>query len=150
VDVLMPRCGSGLIASVVENSTVPVIQTGTGNCHIYVDEYADIQMAADIIVNAKTQRLGVCNACESLVVHRAVAGTALPVICRQLWEKQVEIRGDEEARKAEPGIKCADEDDWGREYLVHIRLNFHQIESLFHFTPIKFSSDRKFVSFYFL
>lgn len=117
LDVLIPRGGAGLIASVVENSTVPVIQTGTGNCHIYVDEYADIQMAADIIVNAKTQRLGVCNACESLVVHRAVAGTALPVICRQLWEKQVEIRGDEEARKVEPGIKCADEDDWGREYL---------------------------------
>ena len=117
LDVLIPRGGAGLISSVVENSTVPVIQTGTGNCHIYVDEYADIQMAADIIVNAKTQRLGVCNACESLIIHQAIEDQALPVICRRLWEKGVEICGDEEAKRAEPEIKCACEDDWGKEYL---------------------------------
>ena len=81
LDVLIPRGGASLIASVVENSTVPVIETGTGNCHIYVDEFADVQMAAEIIENAKTQRLGVCNACESLVIHEKIAEEALPVIC---------------------------------------------------------------------
>ena len=117
LDVLIPRGGAGLIASVVENSTVPVIETGTGNCHIYVDEYADIQMAADIIVNAKTQRLGVCNACESLVIHEKIAGEAVPVICRRLWEKGVEIRGDKRVCALEKQVKTASEDDWGREYL---------------------------------
>ena len=72
VDVLIPRGGAGLIRSVVENSTIPVIETGTGNCHIYVDEYADLTRAVPIILNAKTQRIGVCNACESLVIHEAV------------------------------------------------------------------------------
>lgn len=120
LDVLIPRGGAGLIASVVENSTVPVIETGTGNCHIYVDEYADIQMAADIIVNAKTQRLGVCNACESLVIHEKIAGEAVPVICRRLWGKGVEIRGDERVCALENQVKAASEDDWGREYLDSI------------------------------
>lgn len=117
VDVLIPRGGAGLIKTVVENSTVPVIETGTGNCHIYVDASADISMAADIIVNAKTQRLGVCNACESLVIHEAVIDRALPVIAGKLYEKQVEIRGDERARQAVDTILPATEEDWGTEYL---------------------------------
>lgn len=117
LDVLIPRGGAGLIQSVVENSTVPVIETGTGNCHIYVDEFADIQMAAEIIENAKTQRLGVCNACESLVVHKDIAREAIPVICERLAAKSVEVRGDERAREAEPWIRPATEEDWGREYL---------------------------------
>ncbi len=100
VDVLIPRGGAGLIRTVVENSTVPVIETGTGNCHVYVDECADLDMAVDIIVNAKTQRLGVCNACESLVVHSAVARQAVPAISRALYEHGVEIRGDEQIGRA--------------------------------------------------
>lgn len=117
LDVLIPRGGAGLIRSVVENSTVPVIETGTGNCHIYVDEFADIPMAVDIIENAKTQRLGVCNACESLVVHKDIASEAIPAICKRLFAKNVEVRGDERARAAEPWIKRATEEDWGTEYL---------------------------------
>lgn len=117
VDVLIPRGGAGLIKTVVENSTVPVIETGTGNCHIYVDASADISMAADIIVNAKTQRLGVCNACESLVIHEAVIDRALPVIAKRLYEKQVEIRGDERSRQVVSTILPATEEDWGTEYL---------------------------------
>ena len=117
LDVLIPRGGASLIASVVENSTVPVIETGTGNCHIYVDEFADIRMAAEIIENAKTQRLGVCNACESLVIHEKIAEEALPVICDRLLAKGVEIRGDEAARQIDERIAWAQESDWGREYL---------------------------------
>ncbi len=117
IDVLIPRGGAGLIKTVVETSTLPVIETGTGNCHIFVDEYADIQMARDIIVNAKTQRLGVCNACESLVVHSAVAERAIPVIASALTEKGVEIRGDERACAICQDIRPALEIDWGREYL---------------------------------
>jgi len=94
VDVLIPRGGAGLIRSVVENSTIPVIETGTGNCHIYVDEYADLDKAISIILNAKTQRIGVCNACESLVVHEAVRERLLPELAKALREKNVEIRGD--------------------------------------------------------
>lgn len=120
VDVLIPRGGSGLIHTVVQNSTVPVIETGTGNCHIYVDEYADLQMAADIIYNAKTQRLGVCNACESLVIHEKVLQEAMPLIAEKLWEKDVEIRGDEKAMAACQGILPATEEDWGTEYLDSI------------------------------
>ena len=107
LDVLIPRGGASLIASVVENSTVPVIETGTGNCHIYVDEFADIQMAAEIIENAKMQRLGVCNACESLVIHEKIAEEALPVICDRLSAKGVEIRGDEAARQIDERIAWA-------------------------------------------
>lgn len=117
VDVLIPRGGAGLIRTVVEKSTVPVIETGTGNCHVYVDQYADIDMAADIIENAKTQRLGVCNACESLVIHEAVADRAIPVIARRLQEHGVEIRGDERACACFGGMKQASEEDYGTEYL---------------------------------
>ncbi|MGF0018660.1 glutamate-5-semialdehyde dehydrogenase [Sporofaciens sp. SGI.106] len=120
IDVLIPRGGKGLIDHVVKNSTVPVIETGTGNCHIYVDEYADIEMAANIIENAKTQRTGVCNACESLVVHEQIAGKAIPVICDRLKKKGVEIRGDEVARDIYPEIIAATEGDWGTEYLDKI------------------------------
>ena len=120
VDVLIPRGGRGLIKAVVENSTIPVIETGTGNCHIYVDETADLQMAADIIMNAKTQRVGVCNACESVLVHEKVKDEFLPVLARHLQEKQVEIRADEAACELIPGAVHATEEDWGREYLDYI------------------------------
>lgn len=117
VDVLIPRGGAGLIKTVIQNSTIPVIETGTGNCHIYVDEFADIEMAKNIIVNAKTQRMGVCNACESLVVHENIADKALPVICNELEHKNIEIRGDKQAQQIFPAIKLAQEEDWGMEYL---------------------------------
>ena len=120
IDVLIPRGGAGLIKNVVENSTVPVIETGTGNCHIYVDEFADLEMAVEIIDNAKTQRLGVCNACESLVVHEKIAKEALPMICERLSGKGVEIRGDEAALAINSSILPAAEDDWGMEYLDKI------------------------------
>lgn len=120
MDLLIPRGGAGLIRTVVEKSTVPVIETGTGNCHIYVDESADIEMAVNIIVNAKTQRLGVCNACESLVIHESVAKEAIPAICQALYEHQVEIRGDEIARKYDEKILPATEEDFGKEYLDRI------------------------------
>lgn len=120
VDVLIPRGGAGLIRTIVENSTVPVIETGTGNCHIYVDEYADLNMALDIIYNAKTQRIGVCNTCESLVVHRAVAEEFLPLLKKRLDEKNVEIRGDETACAILPDLILASEEDWGCEYLDYI------------------------------
>lgn len=120
VDVLIPRGGAGLIRTVVEQSTIPVIQTGTGNCHIYVDESADLEMAVNIVNNAKTQRIGVCNACESLVVHEAVVDQFMPVLKRKLAEKNVEIRADERARQAEPDLACATEEDYGTEYLDYI------------------------------
>ncbi len=120
LDVLIPRGGAGLIKSVVENSTVPVIETGTGNCHIYVDETADLTMALDILFNAKTQRIGVCNACESTLVHRAVADKFLPLMKKRLDEKQVEIRADEASRAIVPEFKEATEEDWGTEYLDYI------------------------------
>ncbi len=93
VDVLIPRGGAGLIKSVVDNSTIPVIETGTGNCHIFVDESADFDMALDIIFNAKTQRIGVCNACESILVHRAVSEQFLPLLNQRLSTKSVEGQG---------------------------------------------------------
>lgn len=120
LDVLIPRGGAGLIRSVVENAKVPVIETGVGNCHIYVDESADINMAANIIFNAKTQRIGVCNACESLVIHENIIKKALPAIKARLDEKNVTIRGDEKAREACPGIEAASEEDFGTEYLDYI------------------------------
>lgn len=120
VDVLIPRGGAGLIRSVVENSTVPVIETGTGNCHIYVDEDADIGMAVDIILNAKTQRIGVCNACESLVVHEAAEKELLPVLGEALKKKQVEIRGDRQVKKWIPDCTDATEEDYKTEYLDYI------------------------------
>ena len=120
LDVLIPRGGAGLIRSVVENSTVPVIETGTGNCHVYVDESADLDMALDIVFNAKTQRIGVCNACESLLVHRDAAERVLPRLKEKLEEKQVEIRGDEASRAVVPEFAAASEEDWGKEYLDYI------------------------------
>ncbi len=117
IDVLIPRGGAGLIASVVENSTVPVIETGTGNCHIYVDQSADLNMAVEIIENAKTQRMGVCNACESLVIHQEIAQEVVPMIVQCLKQHQVEIRGDERACKITTEIAEASEEDWGTEYL---------------------------------
>ena len=117
IDVLIPRGGAGLIASVVENSTVPVIETGTGNCHIYVDESADLNMAVEIIENAKTQRMGVCNACESLVIHQRVASEVVPMVVQCLKQHQVEIRGDERVCRITTEIAEASEEDWGTEYL---------------------------------
>lgn len=116
LDVLIPRGGAGLIQSVVQNSTVPVIETGTGNCHVYVDESADLEKAARIVINAKTQRPGVCNACESLLVHTAIAKEFLPKIGEQLKEKQVEIRGDKETVSFIQGAIEATEQDWATEY----------------------------------
>ena len=120
VDLVIPRGGAGLIEFVVKNATVPAIHTGTGNCHVYIDEHADLQMAVKIIVNAKTTRLGVCNACESLVVHRAVVKEFLPLIYEALSEKGVEIRADKEALKHCDSFTAASEEDWGREYLDRI------------------------------
>lgn len=117
VDVLIPRGGAGLIRSVVENSTVPVIETGTGNCHIYIDESADLAKAVPIVINAKTQRIGVCNACESLLVHEKIADKILPALGKALLEKQVEIRGDETVRAQIPEAKAVTEEDYGMEYL---------------------------------
>lgn len=120
VDVLIPRGGAGLIQAVVNNSTIPVIETGTGNCHVYVDETADLNMAIDIIFNAKTQRIGVCNACESIVVHKNVINNLLPALKNRLDEKNVELRGDQPAMDAVSGILPAVEEDWGSEYLDYI------------------------------
>lgn len=120
LDVLIPRGGAGLINSVVQNSTVPVIQTGVGNCHVYVDESADFQKAARIVINAKTQRPGVCNACESLLVHEKIAEAFLPEIGKALQEKKVEIRGDAETQKLVEGAVAATEEDWGTEYADYI------------------------------
>lgn len=120
VDVLIPRGGAGLIRAVVQNATVPVIETGTGNCHIFVDESADFDMALDIIFNAKTQRIGVCNAAESLVIHKAVVKEFMPLLVARLKEKDVEIRGDEQAACSAEGVVPATEQDWGTEYLDYI------------------------------
>lgn len=120
VDVLIPRGSAGLIRAAKENSTIPVIETGTGNCHIFVDETADLKMAEDIIFNAKTQRVGVCNACESLLVHDKVKEALLPRLAKRLGEKRVELRGDEAACALIPGCKPACEEDWGKEYLDYI------------------------------
>lgn len=120
VDVLIPRGGAGLIRAVVENSTVPVIETGTGNCHIYVDEYADPEKAVPIIINAKTQRIGVCNACESLVIHEKVREKILPVLAKALRQEKVEIRGDERTLLCVPGAVPAAQEDYGKEYLDYI------------------------------
>lgn len=120
IDVLIPRGGAGLIKTVVMNATVPVIETGTGNCHVYVDESADIDMALDIIENAKTQRLGVCNACESLVVHSNVDKIFYARLKERLGAKNVEIRADERAMECCDGFVKATQNDWGTEYLDSI------------------------------
>ena len=120
VDVLIPRGGAGLIRAVVENSTIPVIETGTGNCHIFIDEDADLEKAIPIIINAKTQRIGVCNACESLLVHEKIADRFLPELGRALREKNVEIRGDQKVRTLISDAVEATEEDYGMEYLDYI------------------------------
>lgn len=120
VDLLIPRGGAGLIKNVVENATVPVIETGTGNCHIYIDKYADLNKAIPIIHNAKLQRLGVCNACESLVIHKDIADLAIPLIVADLKENDCEIRGDKAATAIDSYIKEATEDDFKTEYLAKI------------------------------
>lgn len=129
VDLLIPRGGAGLIRSVVENATIPVIETGTGNCHVYVDETADLDMAVDIILNAKTQRMGVCNACESLLVHEKIASEAVPRIYDALSKKSVEIRAGQKAfdvcdtinidlgQEIKSGMKTATEEDYATEFL---------------------------------
>lgn len=117
VDVLIPRGSASLIKAVVENSTVPVIETGAGNCHIYVDSEADIDMAAEIVYNAKTQRISVCNSAESLLIHKDIAEYALIAIKSRLDEKNVILYGDEISREICPDIKAASDEDWAREYL---------------------------------
>lgn len=129
IDCLIPRGGKGLIRSVVENSTVPVIETGSGNCHIFVDESADIDMAANIIFNAKTQRISVCNACESLVIHSGIINRSLPVIKKRLDEKNVEMRGDERAMAAANGVLPASEEDFATEYLDY-KISVKTVDSL--------------------
>ena len=121
IDLLVPRGGAGLIRNVIENATVPVIETGTGNCHIFVDETADIDMAVNIIFNAKTQRMGVCNAAESLLIHEKIAERAIPAICESLKAKDIEIRAGQKAFSLAPGsaadMKEATEEDYATEFL---------------------------------
>lgn len=119
VDLLIPRGSASLIKAAVENSTIPIIETGTGNCHVFVDESANVQMASDVIFNAKTQRYSVCNACESIVIHSKILATALPSIAKKLQEKQVEIRCDERsynAIKDYPYLQKATDEDFYTEY----------------------------------
>jgi glutamate-5-semialdehyde dehydrogenase len=117
IDVLVPRGGADLIKTVVEKSRIPVIETGTGNCHIYVEEDAELDKATPIVINAKCQRPGTCNAAEKLLVHSKIANQYLPVVIAELRKNGVEIRGDEETQKIIPGVKAATEADWGTEYL---------------------------------
>lgn len=117
VDVLIPRGGAGLIKACVENSTVPVIETGTGNCHVYVDEFADVQMAVEIIYNAKVSRPSVCNACESLVIHKNILERAMPVISERLQSAGVKIHADEKSIKYIPEAIPATQEDYSKEYL---------------------------------
>lgn len=120
LDVLIPRGGPGLINAVINNSTVPVIETGVGNCHTYIDNEADYKMAQEIVMNAKTQRPGVCNAMETLLVHSEIAEDFLPEMISKLQEADVEIRGDEAVQKLVSGIQPAKEEDWSTEYLDYI------------------------------
>lgn len=120
LDVLIPRGGAGLIQSVVKNARVPVIETGVGNCHVYVDKKADLAMAASIIENAKTSRPSVCNAIETILVHKDVAEKALPLIDEKLAPHHVELRGCERTRQILPQVVPATEEDWKTEYLDYI------------------------------
>ncbi len=117
VDVVIPRGGPALISHVMENALVPVIETGAGNCHIFVDEFADMEMASRIILNAKIQRPSVCNAAEKLLVHSGIAADFVPRIVRELVDAGVEVRGDAETCRLAPIVKSATEEDWGEEYL---------------------------------
>ncbi len=135
IDVVIPRGGAGLINFVVNNSTIPVIETGTGNCHIFVDASADFDMALNIIENAKTQRTGVCNACESLLVHRDIADKFIPLLANRLFGHNVEIRGDEKSRLIVPEIKAATDEDYGTEYLdliVSLKIVENVDEAIYH------------------
>lgn len=129
IDVLIPRGGKNLIKTVVENSTIPVIETGSGNCHIYVDEFANMQKALNIIENAKTQRVGVCNSCESLVIHKNIEKEILPKLVNVLKKHNVEIRGDEYAKKLVPEIERASEEDFITEYLDYI-ISIKSVDSI--------------------
>ena len=120
IDVLIPRGGAGLIKAVVNNATVPVIETGTGNCHIYVDEDCDFEMAKNIIINAKTSRPSVCNAAEKLLVHEKIAKDFMPIILKALRDKDVEIRGDKSSIAYDSSIKKANKEEWYNEYLDYI------------------------------
>jgi glutamate-5-semialdehyde dehydrogenase len=120
VDVLIPRGSAGLIRAVTENSNIPVIETGTGNCHIYVDKDADLNIAIPIIINAKTQRIGVCNAAESLVVHEDIKDSFLPLFSKAMKEHKVEVRADSESKSFIDGAIDATEEDFGKEYLDYI------------------------------
>lgn len=120
IDLLIPRGGRGLIRHTVENASVPVLETGEGVCHTYVDRDADIAMAAAIVDNAKTSRPSVCNALECLLVHRDISARALPVIAAKLGEKHVEIRGDAETAALLPSVRPATEEDWGHEFLDYV------------------------------
>jgi len=117
IDVLIPRGGADLIKTVVEKSQIPVIETGTGNCHIYVEEDADLEKATPIVINAKCQRPGTCNAAEKLLVHAKIAERYLPLVIAELRSQGVEVRGDEETRKIVPNVKAATEQDWYTEFL---------------------------------
>lgn len=129
LDVIIPRGGAGLIRSVVENATVPAIETGTGNCHVFVDQYADLDMAESIIINAKTSRPSVCNAEEKLLVHSHIADEFLPKILNSLVEKGVEIVGDQTVCQKFPSATPATEDDWGTEYL-DMKIGVKVVDSL--------------------
>ncbi len=129
LDVIIPRGGAGLIRSVVENATVPAIETGTGNCHVFVDQYADLDMAESIIINAKTSRPSVCNAEEKLLVHSHIANEFLPKILKSLAEKGVEIVGDKTVCEKFPSATPATEDDWGTEYL-DMKIGVKVVDSL--------------------
>lgn len=129
VDLLIPRGGVGLIQTVLNNSTIPVIETGTGNCHIYVDEYADLEKAIPIIINSKTQRLGVCNACESLVIHKKILEEVLPRLESALQEKHVEVHGDEEISKRMKECIPATEEDYATEYL-DLKISVKTVDSI--------------------
>ncbi|MGG0474560.1 glutamate-5-semialdehyde dehydrogenase [Priestia aryabhattai] len=120
IDVLIPRGGAGLIEAVVKNATVPVIETGTGNCHVYVDEEYDRDMAANIVINAKTSRPAVCNSAEKLIIHERAAHEFLPIIVPALREKDVEVRGDDRALTIVPDLVPAADEDWKKEYLDFI------------------------------
>jgi len=135
IDVLIPRGGADLIKTVVEKSHIPVIETGTGNCHVYVEEDADLEKATPIVINAKCQRPGTCNAAEKLLVHSKIAKQYLPIVITELRKNGVEVRGDEETRKIVPDVKAATEEDWGTEYLdliIGIKVVKNLTEAIMH------------------
>ena len=135
IDVLIPRGGAELIKTVVEKSHIPVIETGTGNCHVYVEEDADLEKATPIVINAKCQRPGTCNAAEKLLVHSKIAKQYLPIVITELRKNGVEVRGDEETRKIVPDVKAATEEDWGTEYLdliIGIKVVKNLTEAIMH------------------